>query len=408
MPRVTIVIPTHDRTDYLVASVESVLAQTLEHFEVVVVGDGSGDDVADALAAFDDPRLRYVARPKAGVSAARNAGLLLARTEYVAFLDDDDLYEPEFLDRLVSFLERTPEVGLAYTSRVEIDREGRGVRFHEPPAAISLEDLVLGFPVTVSDCVMRRALVDEVGGFDPSFAVNEDRALFVRLAFEGCRFARVEGVLSKRRRHEGRSFAGLEEKLADMRRSLAVAFDDPRCPPSVRRLEATALRGILLEWTYQAALAGADRLAREYLGEALRLERPPSDADLCRAFASATTRNGGDPEGDLRRVCAAVLSGHGGWEAIRDAALAEALLRRGACELIWERAAAGLACVARARDLGVRPRERFVDFLRGQLRCCAAAFGPEAARAAAERVAAAVEPLGIAAWFEPATGGFGR
>jgi hypothetical protein len=372
-----------------------VLAQTLADFELVVVVDGSTDETVSALAAFDDARLRYVTQPNAGVSAARNSGIALTSAEYIAFLDDDDYYHPEFLERLVRFLDAEPEVGLVYTSRIEVDRDGLPLRFNEPPTETSLEDMVRGFPFALSDCVMRRSLVERAGGFDPSFTINEDRVLFARLALSGCRFVRASGVLSRRRRYAGRIVTGLEAKMDDMRRSIAVALDDPRCPPHVRAHETAGYHRILLEWTYQACFAGDADLARSYFAEALAIDPPPGDAFIRRAFTAAATRNGEDPEPGLRSAYACVLSDRDDWQALCDEAVADACLRRGVCELLWARLDTGRDYVTRARAIGTPPSERFRETLDSQLRCYETAYGADALRTAVERLGAQLEPFGV-------------
>ena len=118
---VTVVIPTYNRGHVVTRAAVSALAQTHRDLDIVVVDDGSSDDTVDRLKTLDDPRLHYVHRPHAGVSATRNAGVALATGELVSFLDSDDEWKPYKLQREVAFLTRHPEVDAVFTDLEKYD-----------------------------------------------------------------------------------------------------------------------------------------------------------------------------------------------------------------------------------------------------------------------------------------------
>ena len=115
MPAVSIIIPLYNKGLYIRRAVDSVLAQTFEDYEVIVVDDGSTDDGPQQVMAYSDPRLRLIRQTNAGPGAARNRGIQSAQGEYVAFLDADDEWLPEFLHVTYNALQRYPECDLCVT-----------------------------------------------------------------------------------------------------------------------------------------------------------------------------------------------------------------------------------------------------------------------------------------------------
>jgi glycosyltransferase involved in cell wall biosynthesis len=128
-PRVTVVIPTYNRAEYLPAAIDSVQRQTLSDVEIIVVDDGSTDKTAELMAA-PPPNVRYVRLEHGGLGYARNAGMRRARGEYIAFLDSDDLYYPYKLELQVRLLDSHPEIPMVYTEFSSFDDRGDGERFH--------------------------------------------------------------------------------------------------------------------------------------------------------------------------------------------------------------------------------------------------------------------------------------
>jgi glycosyltransferase involved in cell wall biosynthesis len=115
-PIVSVIIPTYNAKALLVEAIDSVLSQTLTDFEVLVIDDGSTDGTAKAVKAIDDSRVHYYYKDNGGASSARNVGLDKAEGQYIAFLDSDDLYTPDYLKTMVSALENDSDYGVAYTA----------------------------------------------------------------------------------------------------------------------------------------------------------------------------------------------------------------------------------------------------------------------------------------------------
>ena len=116
MPQVSVIIPTYNRSVLVKEAVESVLAQTLGDLEVLVIDDGSTDDTRKTIEAIEDKRVRYFYKENGGASSARNLAIRRAAGEYVAFLDSDDLWEPDYLNTMISAIKENEKYGAAYTT----------------------------------------------------------------------------------------------------------------------------------------------------------------------------------------------------------------------------------------------------------------------------------------------------
>lgn len=186
MADITVVIPTFNRAGLVPLAIRSVLAQTHRATEIIVVDDGSADRTPEVLAGFG-PQIRAVRQENGGLSAARNTGIKAAKTEWVAFLDDDDEYAPDRLARAAQSIERHPAAD-AHLTNTAIVAEGapdvdlfalRGMK----TAPWQTVDRPLGWVLKgcffAQSLVVRRRLLHDVGLFRKTF--YEDMDLFVRL-----------------------------------------------------------------------------------------------------------------------------------------------------------------------------------------------------------------------------------
>lgn len=184
----SVVLPTRDRARLLPRAIESVLAQTLPDWELIVVDDGSADETPDRVAryAHRDGRVRLVRREETeGAAAARNRGIARARGRYVALLDDDDEWLPGKLERQCALLDGRPaEVGLAYCPYVYVGPDARR-RLHGTVDASGRDArrlLLRGNFVGNSTVLVRREALEEVGGFDETLPRLQDYDLWLRLS----------------------------------------------------------------------------------------------------------------------------------------------------------------------------------------------------------------------------------
>src|SRR5918995_143489 len=182
-PLVSVVIPTYNRWPMIAEAVQSVLAQTFNAFELIVVDDGSTDSTARLLTSCDS-RLKVFSQPQTGVAAARNAGVAMSQGKYISFLDSDDLWAPAKLATQTDFMEGNSEVHICQTEEIWI-RGGMRVnprsRHRKPTGDIFQRSLELCL-ISPSAVMMTKELFYLAGGFDESFPVCEDYDLWLRIA----------------------------------------------------------------------------------------------------------------------------------------------------------------------------------------------------------------------------------
>jgi glycosyltransferase involved in cell wall biosynthesis len=188
-PEVTVVIPTRNRAGFLPTCLKAVLEQENVALEVIVVDDASTDDTRAVLEQLQtDERVRVIGlASRGGVAAARNAGIAEARGEWLAFLDDDDIWAPWKLSRQLGAA-RALDADFAYGSAVVIDRDHNVVSVSPAPSAEGLRDSLLVrnvIPGGCSNVIASTRLVRELGGFDEHLAQLADRDLWIRLADAG-------------------------------------------------------------------------------------------------------------------------------------------------------------------------------------------------------------------------------
>jgi glycosyltransferase involved in cell wall biosynthesis len=202
IPRVSAVMPTRDRRGLLARALASIEAQRFRDFEVVVVDDGSVDGTASWLRARQPPVSLVEIRRPGGAAAARNRGVESARGEIVAFLDDDDVWHPDYLGVQVAQIDAHPEADLCTTGHIEIDPAGRVARPDLRPLQHYPEPLVhflAECPIhTLSVVACRRAVFQRIGPFDENLSIVHDLDWYLRLVAAGGRMVHCPAALVER------------------------------------------------------------------------------------------------------------------------------------------------------------------------------------------------------------------
>lgn len=237
MPDVAVVIPVYNGERFIRRALDSVLAQTAPATEIFVVDDGSTDRTVEIVAAYGAP-VRLLRQQRQGPSRARNSGAFASSTEFVAFLDADDWWEPRKLERQVAALCEEPAATGCFTGLVNVE-EATGRTEYDPPVAREhlAERLRLGNPHVIPTCLMvRRSAYVAVGGFDENLRGCEDWALAKLL-------------------HDAGPLIPLDEPLTNYRVSPGGMSGDAELVYGdfLRILEPTVLRGMtgLRRWYWR-------------------------------------------------------------------------------------------------------------------------------------------------------------
>ena len=276
MSRVSVVVPTFDRRPLLQQAVESVLSQTHESLEVIVVDDGSTDATSDYLASIDDPRVHVIRRAHTGnVSALRNAGIEAASCDLLAFLDSDDVWLPHNLERQIAALRGANDAVWCYAGFAHIDAAGRRIparagHFRAVSGWIAPPLLEADLGVTICSLLVPTSLVRDVAGFDESLRMREDYELIVRIALRAPA-AGVDDVLTLVRDHARRTTRGMTRAAAHVEsaRTFAAVLDHIEAP-KLRAIASRRRGEHLAEAGREYLHAGEWREARTCFAESRR------------------------------------------------------------------------------------------------------------------------------------------
>lgn len=185
MPKVSVIIPTYNRQDMVGEAVQSVLNQTEHDLEVIVVDDGSIDNTRSAIESLNDHRVRYFYKTNGGPASARNFGLNKANGEFVAFLDHDDLWPADFLEVMVSQLEKRTDYGAAYSPIKLLRNNGSVIKSYKKPENKSgwiTRDLFNKSFVWTSATIIRKSALENIWYDETLRQSYEDGDFFLRLS----------------------------------------------------------------------------------------------------------------------------------------------------------------------------------------------------------------------------------
>ncbi|MBO7678056.1 MAG: glycosyltransferase family 2 protein, partial [Thermoguttaceae bacterium] len=189
MPFFSVVVPVYNARQWVGRAIESVLAQSFEDFELILVDDGSPDDSAEVIARYTDPRVKLIRQENRGEGGARNRGIEASTGKWIAFLDADDQWLPGFLEDHYRVISDHQEIDFCYSSYRRIYQDGRSVpamKTEGISTPILFEDcfrdgLFIRFTPWIGTIAVRRALLEETGLFPVGMRIGTDVYLIMRI-----------------------------------------------------------------------------------------------------------------------------------------------------------------------------------------------------------------------------------
>lgn len=180
---VSVILPTYNRSHLIGDAIQSVLDQSYTDFELIVIDDGSTDDTANLVQAFNDNRIRYIYQPNGGVANARNHGVRQAKHDLITFLDSDDVYLPHKLQKQVDYFQAHPNTVFLYSNYLFVDADLNLIetrRLHVQGHVF--RKLLWRCEIPTPTVMMKRCVFETAGGFDETLALREDVDLWWRIA----------------------------------------------------------------------------------------------------------------------------------------------------------------------------------------------------------------------------------
>ncbi len=274
-PLISVVIPLYNGVAYVRRSIPSILGQTYSDFELIVVDDGSTDGGPEVVRTFTDARVRLIRQENAGVSAARNRGIAEAQGKYVAFLDADDEWEPQFLDAIAHLSVAYPTAGIWATGYRRVFPTGLTVEFtvaeSRSRTTLQIDDYFGRLPggsiVHASAVAVPVSVFRELGGFRESYDSGEDQEMWARIALHypvgyDTRILSSFHQTGRQQKPRFRNSPTRDPLLSTLQAALSAAPEEsPGNREDIRRLARHRLR--LCLWKF--ALVANRRQAIEFL-----------------------------------------------------------------------------------------------------------------------------------------------
>jgi glycosyltransferase involved in cell wall biosynthesis len=237
--RVSVVMPTYNCASYIVRSVQSAIDQTYQDWEIIIIDDGSTDNTRQVLAPYLD-LIQYIYQDNQGVAIARNRGCELAKGEFLAFLDADDFFLPEKLEKQVACFDANPTLNLVQTGWLMVGKKDEGIYGVQPwksAPKLDLETLILYKSVLSSAIMLRREWWKRLGGFDPRFSTSEDLDFVLRLALKGCKSVWLQEVLTCYRQHDKNMMSSGSHIIKNIEIVMEQFFAKLDLPQHIRNLK---------------------------------------------------------------------------------------------------------------------------------------------------------------------------
>ena len=228
-PFFSVVIPLYNKQNYIQKTIKTVLDQSFKNFEIIVINDGSKDDSAKIVKSIQDDRIRLIDQKNAGVSVARNRGIEEAQAEYIAFIDADDLWLPEFLQTIYEMIQKFPKAGLYATAYKKRNIQGLSSKEYEGYLPNYFESIVKGDNLVWSSatCIPKKIFEENDIWFPVGEKYGEDQYVWARVAMKfAIAYSTKICSIYKIEAENNTIGAILEEKEAHKSFLMMIAFRD--------------------------------------------------------------------------------------------------------------------------------------------------------------------------------------
>jgi len=231
-PRVSVIIPAYDSAAYIPDAIGSVLGQTYQDFEIIVVDDGSRDGTRE-LVESRYPEAQFIRIEHGGAARARNVGIRNAGGEFVAFLDADDVWLPRKLEKQMTHFDRDPDVAMIFTENNYYDDRGVIDYSHKFDKRVLMRgcvpaNILLYSYVTTPTVIVRKKVFDDVGFFDEGLTIAEDDNLWIRISSK-YKIHLIEEILVSVRRNHGSLTSDIVAVIRGVEKNIELLRDKYKC-----------------------------------------------------------------------------------------------------------------------------------------------------------------------------------
>jgi glycosyltransferase involved in cell wall biosynthesis len=239
MPRVSLIIPAYNGERFIAAALDSILHQTYQDFEIIVVNDGSTDGTATVLEHYRS-RIHWIDQMNQGVAIARNRGLAMAQGEFIAFLDQDDVLLPDKLADQINCFEQYPELSIVHSGWRLVNAAAHPIADVEPWQEAPVLDAttwICRMPVLFSAMLFRRTDLLRVNGLDPQFKQACDVDLIQRLVLANCQSRWLKQITVLYRQHGHNDSLNTIVQASESWAVREQFFARSDLPPALRQIE---------------------------------------------------------------------------------------------------------------------------------------------------------------------------
>ncbi len=272
---ISVIIPTYNRVAYLKEAIESVLRQTFQDIEIIVVDDNSTDNTREMVASYKD-RVKYVFQENKERGAARNNGIIHSEGEYIALLDSDDMWLPNHLEICLRALKEAPEADLSFSGSYIID-EKSGIISKMKLSRFNghvLKDIVSNYSsggCNASSCLIRKNIFSRTGYFreEKELSGSEDWEMWARIsAF--AKFVSTNAYTTMVRFHGEKSSINADRMAKSMKMALDLVYENSEIFPKIKEMKKQAYGCLYTVIGINYYASGNMKTARRYLREAVR------------------------------------------------------------------------------------------------------------------------------------------